>query len=184
MLKPSFRGRPLLLVCGVALALATGCGPSASKSANTEQISAARNQFLLDTEPTDVVGVLDVQEVISEERDVVLVGRIGGVPNPWTPGKASFVVADPVKLAEAEFESEEKICDDPSCKFCARKKAEQMKEGVAVVEFLDPAGKILRIDARKLFELSGDETVVVRGRARVSAIGLLVVSADGLYVRR
>ena len=56
-------------------------------------LAKAREKFLLTQEPNGVEGVLDVQEEYTEPRDVVLVGQIGGVANPWSPGKAAFILA-------------------------------------------------------------------------------------------
>jgi hypothetical protein len=42
----------------------------------------------------------------------------------------------------------------------------------------------LTTDARKLFNLTAGQMVVVRGHAGTDAAGHLVISATGLYVRR
>jgi hypothetical protein len=124
---------------------------------------------------------------------VVVVGRIGGIPNPWkqaqphypwTAGQAQFFMAD--AAAAAEVEEHAHAHDDPNhdCPFCA---AAADSDVVAVVRFKDKAGKVIAIDAKQLFDLKGDETVVVRGKPQIvgdAKDGLLVVEADGLYVRR
>jgi hypothetical protein len=132
-------------------------------------------------------------EKAAQPGPVVVVGKIGGVPNPWkqahpdypwTARQAQFVIADAAAAAEVEDHSH--AHDDPhhDCPFCAEAAHSDV---VAVVRFKDTQGRILPIDARKLFELAGGETVVVRGKPRLlgdKKDGVLVVEADGLYVRR
>lgn len=163
--------------------LTAGCQQSAP-AVDPQQLAEIRGRFVLAAEPDGVEGVLDVQESYEAPRNVVLVGQIGGVENPWTTGKASFVIADPVIMAEFDESGTEHACTDPGCKFCAKQKLDKMKEGVAIVRFVDDSGGIVPIDARTLFELQSKETVVVKGRAEVDGLGCLVVMADGLYVRR
>ncbi len=165
------------------LLLAAGCEQSAP-AIDPQQLAELRGRFVLAAEPQGVEGVLDVQESYEAPRNVVLVGQIGGVANPWSAGKASFVIADPVVMAEADESGAEHVCTDPGCKFCAKQKLDKMKEGVAIVRFVDSDGAILPIDARALFDLQSKETVVVQGRAEVDGLGCLVVLADGLYIRR
>ena len=92
-------------------------------------------------------------------------------------------MADAAASAEVEDHGH---AHDPGhdCPFCA---AAADSDVVAVVRFKDKAGKVIAIDAKQLFNLVGDETVVVRGKAELlgnATDRLLVVEADGLYVRR
>jgi len=159
-------------IATAAILLCTlGCGASSSA------YLAQREALLLLDEPSGAIGVLDLSETIDGEEDVVVVGQIGGVTDPWSPGLANFVIADPIAVIEGEGHPES--CDCPFCK----KSAEQA-EGLALVQFLDEQGEVLRVDAQKLFDLEEDQMVVVRGRARMDELGHLVVAARGLYVRR
>lgn len=128
---------------------------------------------------------------VIDELDVVLVGSVGGVPNPsdqshpefpFTKGKAMFFLADPEAVAEME-EHEHVHADGEECAFCAAH-AGDSAHMLAVVQFTDEKGKTLPVDARELFELKEKETVVVRGKAKVDPSGMLIVDATGLYVRR
>ncbi len=122
---------------------------------------------------------------------VVLVGAVGGVPNPseqsnpdfpFAKGKAVFFLADPEAVAEME-EHEHHHAPGEECAFCASHAADSAHV-LAVVQFHDTQGKPLAVDARELFDLKEKETVVVRGKANIDPSGMLVVDADGLYVRR
>ena len=174
-----------MLTAGLLSSL-TGCqeGSAELRSYDPATLTAARHQFLLSAEPQGVEGVLDVQETYTEPRQVVLVGQIGGVANPWTPGKAAFILADPITLSEFAETGEEHVCSDPSCKFCQKQKINKLKEGVAAIEFHSADGKVVPIDARQLFSIDDKQMVVVRGQAEVNDLGCLVVAADGLYVRK
>ena len=165
--------------------LNSGCTKQqAVPSYDPAALAEAREKFLLDQEPVGVQGVLDVQEEYVKPHDVVLVGQIGGVANPWSPGKAAFILADPITVSEFSETGTEHICDDPGCKFCQRQKINKLKEGLAAVEFLATDGTVVPIDARQLFSVSDRQMVVVRGKVKVNDLGCLVVAADGLYVRR
>ena len=54
----------------------------------------------------------------------------------------------------------------------------------ALVKFLDDEGRPVAADARKLFGVSEQDMVVVRGRAQRDDGGNLTILADGIYVRR
>jgi hypothetical protein len=126
-----------------------------------------------------------------EELDVVLVGSVGGVPNPsdqstpdfpFAKGQAIFFLVDPEVAAEAE-EHAHTHAPGEECAFCAAHAADSA-HAIAVVQFADEKGKPLPVDARDLFELKEKETVVVKGKAKATANGMITVDATGLYVRR
>jgi hypothetical protein len=170
---------PLLLL-PVALAPLAGCG--GSLSADDPRVVEQRVKFLLDTEPDNekVVLVQDVRERVeaSNESDQILVlGKIGGVENPWSKGRAGFVMIDPAVAADHDTEN----CTDADCPHCKRARERKKLQATALVEFVAD-GKVVPIDARTLFRLKEGQTVVVRGRAKLNDDNL-VIEADGLYVR-
>ncbi len=124
---------------------------------------------------------------------------------PWHAGKAAFVMSDPSADfdAVAEASAEEHASedhehaegdddhaeatpkksahkDDCPCPFCANGKTAPPQ---AIVQFLGENGEPISIDARELFDLKGDEIVVVEGSARM-LVGMLMVDAKKIYVRR
>jgi hypothetical protein len=128
---------------------------------------------------------------VVSEMDVVLVGAVGGVPNPseqanpefpFNKGRAAFFLADPEFVAEAE-EHAHQHAEGEECAFCEAH-AHESAHALALVQFPDELGRPLAVDARDLFELKEKETVVVRGKAKIDPSGLLTVDATGLYVRR
>lgn len=158
-------------ICPFLILWSLGCGTH-----NTE-LDTQRAKYLLADEPPGAVGVLDLRESISGDQQVVVVGQIGGIADPWSRGQASFVIMDPVALMEGEGHSEN--CD---CPFCH--KSSEETEGLALVQFVDDSGEVLSVDAQRLFCVSKDQMVVVQGRAKLDQLGHLVVAAHGLYIRR
>ena len=126
-----------------------------------------------------------------KEADVVLVGVVGGVPNPFTQTQpdfpfakheAVFFLADPEAVAQLEEHGHEHAPGE-ECAFCAAHAADAATL-VAAVRFLDANGKPYRADARALFGLQAGDTVVVTGKARAATKELMSIDATGLYVRR
>jgi hypothetical protein len=128
---------------------------------------------------------------VVSEMDVVLVGTVGGVANPsqqthpefpFAKHQALFFLADPEAASEFE-EHQHKHAPGEECAFCSAHAADAAHL-IAVVQFNDDKGEPLPVDARELFDLKEKETVVVRGKAKMTPTGMLIVDADGLYVRR
>lgn len=168
-------------VCCLTAALLTGCTVSTDPT-----IAAQRERLLLDEEPPGAVGVLDLAESLvddqqAESLQVVVLGKIGGVENPWTDGMATFVIADPFLLMELEDGPHGADCD---CPFCRASSESSNTDGMALVQVLDDQGRIIPIDARELLGIENDETIVIQGQASVNQLGHLVLSANGVYVRR
>ena len=157
--------------CVALLVVTVGCGVS-----DPETLSL-RQQYLLEAEPDGATGVLDLRENLDEPVDVVVVGQIGGVVDPWSPGLASFVIVDPIAAIDGDGHSES--CECPFCR-----ESTDATEGLALVQFQDANGEVLPHDARKLFGLDKDHMVVVQGRAEMTDLGHVVVAARGLYIRR
>jgi hypothetical protein len=68
---------------------------------------------------------------------------------------------------------------DHECPFCSAE-----GPGIqTIVRFLDDQGEVIPVDARVLFQLDGDDLVVVRGHARLEP-GSIVIDGTGLHVRR
>lgn len=164
----------------VSLALlASGCGKG--QSAADPAVAEQRKRYLLAEEPADPVGVLELREDLLADREVVVLGKIGGVENPWTAGRASFIIADPALAAAADEHDHGHKCSE-DCPFCSKRT--KSTDALALVELVDEQGRPVPIDARELLGVATDQVVVVRGRARVDKLGCLVVSASGCYIRR
>ena len=138
----------------------------------------------------------DVHEVAhhddqSTAQSVAIVGHIGGLANPWADSRreypfatseATFFLADPQAVIENE-EAGHQHAPGEECAFCAAHAADNSTK-IAIVSFVDDQGNPLKTDVRKLFDIQENDTVVVQGEARITEGGILVVNANGLYIRK
>jgi hypothetical protein len=145
---------------------------------DSEHVLALQKQFVADRNRTDAPKV----------REVVVTGQIGGMPNvwpdthpgfPWYPGQASFFLVD-TKVA-AQFAQHAKKHGGQECVFC-RQLAAKNVNAIAVVNLVDSEGKVLLVDLRKLVDLQENQSVTIRGKARLLAGSLLQIDADGIHV--
>jgi hypothetical protein len=127
----------------------------------------------------------------TEAKEVAMVGQIGGLTNPWEETQpefpfstnfAVFFLADPQAVAE-NAEAGHVHAPGEECAFCAAH-AEENSEQFAMVRLLDEKGKIIPIDVREMFDITDNDTVVVKGSAQIVEGGMLVVKATGIYVRK
>lgn len=170
-----------------------GCGDPNGVAPQID-IDAARQRLVLHEEPDGAMTVLGLrdQEGGFSEGKVVLVGQIGGMPNPfpetdaafpWREGEASFFLVDPSTVAEFAGHEHADGEDHADCAFC-KHRAESSAGSVAAVSFNGQNGKPLPVGAQELFDIKAKDIVVVTGTAKRIGGGLLVVDAEGLYVRR
>lgn len=192
----------------VAAAWAMGCaeGPVQPDPAVIAQL---RQSLVLPVEPDEPKTPVEWREALAEEAEegkstsddsksssaddrVVLVGQIGGMPNPWgdsepaypwRESQATFFLVDPATAAEfADHLGDAGDDHAANCAFCAREAANKASS-IAAVNFLDEAGETIGIDARQLFDLAAGDVVVVRGKPRDTTGDLIVIDADGIFVR-
>jgi len=181
-----------------AIALALGCW-NHCLAVGAADVAAHQTRLRIAEMPKQAEQVLAVQKHFvankkepgaPKTREVVVVGRIGGMPNiwpethpdfPWYDGQASFFLVDS-KVAE-KFAAHVKHHGGQECAFC-RQLAAKNANAIAVVNLVDEKGEILRIDARKLLDVKERQTVVVRGTAKLLAGSLLVIDAQGVHVPR
>ena len=175
----------LLVAWLVGSAFLVGCG--ANSTAGQPELAAQGQQFLLTEEPSGAIGILEFREeaaVASDEespepQDVVLLGKIGGGGTAtWSPTSAEFMLIDPT----FELEAGEHICTSDNCPFCKGK--DEKDKAQAIVSLVGADGRVPATPVRKLLPLEEGQIVVVRGQAEVNSLGVLVVRASGLAVRR
>jgi len=155
--------------------LASGCGQGDAR------VASLRKQLVLADEPAGATSIADSLGKIESQPDVVVVGRIGaGEFEPWADGQAAFLLTE--ALPDSSHVSTPGH-DPATCPFC-RRRAEKAASITALVQFRDDQGAVLPIDARELLGVTKDQVVVVRGKGHVYKLGVLVVAADGIHVRR
>lgn len=167
----------------VAFLLAAGCSRQDSPQAGPQPREEIKNdpaalaegkKYLLGQEPAAARGVIDVRKEAKDGDEVTVVGRVGGAVNPFTPGRATFLIVDPsLKPAEA-CSCPWDYCESPE---------EELAAARATVKFLDNQGKTLQAAAKDIFGIKELTTVVIKGKARREE-GNLTVVADGIFVRK
>ncbi len=164
-------------LAAVLVATLAGCTSSDPRTA------ALREKFLLADEPPGAATIADSRDKATsgDNDDVVVVGRIwGGEVEPWAEGEAAFMIAE--ALPDDDGHAHADGHDPATCPFC-RRRAEKAN-ATALVQFNDEEGKLLPIDARKLLGVTKDQTVVVEGAGHVNELGVLVIAAHGIHVRK
>ncbi len=160
-----------------AASLTAGCG--ASQATDLEHVGVNGQQFVLAEEPAGALTIAEAKQAASQ-GEVVLIGRIAaGDLSPWHDGKAAFLISDAMAVID---EGDHHHCEDSECLFC--KGESSITDRQAIVQFVDQAGGVIPVDARKLLQVEENQLVVVRGRGQVDGLGNLVLSADGIYIRR
>ncbi|MGL4512848.1 MAG: hypothetical protein ACRCT8_07130 [Lacipirellulaceae bacterium] len=199
---------PVSCCFAVGLVLA-GCAEGPVK-ADPKVVAELRQRLLLDAEPSDPLTPLDWRDrqasadantddesddeapASSADAPVVLVGQVGGMPNPWGKeqpdfpwkrGVATFFLVDPSVVADFADHVHKEGEEDGDCPFCAREATEKA-DGVAAVNLLGADGKTAAVDVRELVDVKEGDVVVVRGKATLLGGELLVLDADGVFVRR
>jgi len=169
----------LVLIVGIMI----GCGKTQTDTTSKVDNTINGSSFLLASEPEGGLGVKAARESVLDNDKVVVVGRIGGGLNPWVDERAAFQIVDPSLLACSDDKEEGESC---SCKtpwdYCCE--TDKLPTAMALVQFSDDSGSVIKQDARSLFNLAELQTVVVRGIAKRDDAGNLTIIADGLYVKK
>lgn len=176
-----------LVLTGMLVGNAMLAGCSSQSAAEQPELAAAGRQFLLAEEPAGAIGILEFREenaTASDEespapQNIVLLGKIGGGGQAtWSPTSAEFMLIDPT----FELEAGDHICTDGNCPFCKGK--DEKDKAQAIVSLVGADGRVPDAPVRKLLPLEEGQIVVVRGQAEVNSLGVLVVRANGLAIRR
>lgn len=185
------------LAIGSAIALHTlGC--NSEPRIDPAVLASYRARFASPEELPDPVTVADVRATLEKSDDpaattpVVLIGQVGGIPNPleetqpefpWSKGEASFYLVDREVASKLAAHLAEQGPDHQDCPFCARALAKSA-DSMAAVSFADRDGKPIRIGARELFDIEENDVVVVQGDATLLGGKMLVVEARNIQVQR
>ena len=185
-MKSNFRCRFLVrFVAASLIAVAVcsaGCRPSDSNPPVAEA-SYDASHFILAEEPAGGINVIAARETSQDSEEVVLIGRIGGGLNPWVEGRAAFQVVDASVLACSDEKEDGEVCSCPTpWDYCCE--TDKLPKAMALVQFIDSDGSVVKADAKKSFGIQELQTVVVKGTAKRDDVGNLTVMASGIYVRK
>ena len=144
--------------------------------------NAVRGQLLLPAEPAGAVTPTAAkQKLTNAPQPVVLAGRVGARGmDPFLENKASFVLLE----IPADDHAKKPGHDNDNCPFCKKRQA---NAPMTAVQFLGADGKVIPIDARKLFGIQKGSDVVIQGQGVFDAklaIPVIQLTADRIYVRK
>lgn len=154
----------------LCLATVVGCARSSAE----QTASSKNNEYILPTEPTGALDVMDVRENAKDGESVLVLGRIGGGVKPWIDGRAAFLLVDERLVSS---------CDEEQCQDECAECAQELAAATTMVKFVDAQGKVLAVDARQLLGLKEQQTVVVRGTASRDKSGNVSIVANGIHIR-
>ena len=182
------------------IAIVAAASASWALAAGTVDVTGHRSRLQLAKQPKGAEQVLTVQKAMvagrskpnaAETRDVVISGQIGGMPNiwpeehpgfPWYQKQASLFLVDS-KIASQFAAHAKHHGGGHNCAFC-QSLAEKNATAIAVVNFVDEKGEIIRVKASELLGLKENQTITIRGKARLLGGSMLVIDADGVYTKR
>jgi hypothetical protein len=169
-----------ILFAGLALIALTGCSNQPEdKSAPSETIQEVQqnsglpdNLFLREA-PGNAVSVSEARELAKKGEEITFKGYIGGRVEPFTDGRALFVVADEKKAPACEDGC--KTYWDACCT-----SGDIIAANSATVQIVDENGKLLQKDIRGTNGLEPGAVVAVRGKVREVNENILIVDAIGI----
>ena len=143
--------------------------------------ATVRGQMVLPAEPAGAITPTAAKEKLTKEpQPIVLAGRVGARGmEPFLENKASFVLVE----IPADDHAKKPGHDNDNCPFCKKRQA---NSPMTAVQFVGADGKVLPVDARKLFGIQKGSDVVVRGQGVFDpklAIPVIQLTADGIFVR-
>jgi len=167
----------------VAALVASIVGGRAGRECAAREIDPAsvRGQLVLPAEPAGAVTPSAAKEKLTKvPQQIVLAGRVGARGmEPFLENKASFVLIE----IPVDDHAKKPGHNDDDCPFCKKRQA---NSPMTAVQFVGADGKVLPIDARRLFGIQKGSDVVVRGQGVFDpklAIPVIQLTADGLFVR-
>ena len=172
------------VIVGGLMAAVVSAGQSALAQTDA---AAVRSKLLLPQEPVDPLTPTAARETLSAKdapkgpQAIVVAGRIGAKGmEPFLENKASFVLQE----IPADDHAGKAGHDADNCPFCKKRSANAPR---VAVQFLGEDGKVLPVDARKLFGIQKGQEVVVSGKALFDpklAIPVIQLTADAIHVRK
>ncbi len=145
-------------------------------------MAAIRGSVVLAEEPAGVLSIADTKaKLTATPQAVVVAGRIGGRgTSPFGKNEATFSMLE-IPTDDHAAKPGHKPDD---CPFCKKRAA---NSPIAAVSFAGADGKVIPLDAQKLFGVAEGQDVVVRGSGFFDpklGIPVIQITADGLYVRK
>lgn len=173
----------------LALAFLAACGGSsesddvysAEESADSASSESSVAKAFIESEPEGAQSVLEVRKNAKPGDPVVVSGKIAGAMSPFTDGFANFVLAD-TTLETCDMIPDDE-CPTPWDACCVE--GQKIKASRLSVQLVGEDGRPLAAGLEGVNGLSElDELVVTGTVAESSTEDNLIVSADGIFLRK
>jgi hypothetical protein len=167
------------LTLAATLALGVmGCEKKKTASSGTKAPTAAAvipASYFVEKEPASPKGIVELKKSAKPGDAVVLRGRIAGREDPFTSGRAEFMMTD-MALATCEDG-----CPTPWDHCCEG--ASEIATNAATVQIVDEKGEVIKGDANGVHGLKPNTELVVVGKVKsLDDAGNLVVDATQVYL--
>ncbi|MDK2971981.1 MAG: hypothetical protein PWP23_1736 [Candidatus Sumerlaeota bacterium] len=165
-----------------SVAALVGCAQEETKatsasnaSPQTQQVAAIPEGLFLEEGPADAVTLAQARATAKPGEEIAFTGYIGGRAEPFTEGRALFLVAD-----SDEAPACTDGCPKPWDACCIP--SETVAANSATVQVLDGAGQALRMNLKGENDLAPGSRVTVIGKVREANEAIFVVDATGIRV--
>lgn len=165
-MKKSIPVAAALMACGFVACAATQRCTAADAGA----------AYKLAESPKGARDVIALRKDTEDKQDVVVVGRIGGRPNPWIKGAAAFSIVDRSLTPCNEIEGDK--CKTP-WDYCCES---DLGMATMLVMFVNDAGHVVKHDARKLLGVKELDTLTIVGKAKRDKAGNVTILASKAYL--
>jgi len=170
------------LLAALIAILLTACGGSNKGDAADSPTPPAGNDapgmpegLFLDTPPADAAPLREARAEAKAGESIAFSGYIGGRVEPFTEGRALFLVADSENAPACTDE-----CETPWDACCTA--LDTIAANSATVQLVDDAGKLLALNLEGMNGLKPGAAITVVGEVREANDAVLVVDATGLAI--
>jgi hypothetical protein len=174
MRSKSKRSRRITLVIGILVTAVFISGIVGAQTKQSRSSAGLPSDLFVKALPDNPVDVGEARKTAQQGQQIVLRGRIGGMPNPFADKYAIFVLSDLNLLM-----CEEK-CATPWDYCCTPR--EKILANVATVQVVDGRGKPLNVSIKGVSGLNPLSEVVVRGLVAKQDGKTLIVNAQNIFV--
>jgi hypothetical protein len=171
----------MLLVCGCVMVV--GCEKKAAPKATGAAPQAPAGggvvipaSFFVETAPADPKGIVELKKGVKAGDSVVMHGRIAGREDPFTAGRASFMMTDmTLPVCEDGCKTPwDHCCDD----------AKEIAANAATAQLVDEKGEVIKAAANGVHGLKPNAEVIVVGKVKSKDdAGNLVVDVTKVFVK-
>lgn len=166
------------------MAIAVGCEKKTASNTtgskgntNTPAGAVIPANYFVETSPANAKPIVEVKKGAKAGDAVVMEGRIAGRVDPFTAGRASFMMTD-MSLAVCQDDCKtpwDHCCDEPK----------DIAANAATVQLVDDKGEIIKVQANGVHGLAPNVELIVVGTVKsLDENGNMVVDAKQVYVKK